>query len=204
VNWQETEVIIYGPDGPVPKMARRLWWIPLLAGGSLTALGIVFLLRPGAASQVTIALLGIVILLIGSIEIPMGLALRHTAPRAGGLLLAHGTLGILAGTGALLQPYTFFHVIIFLGAAGFLFFSLAIATLSVYLQKANTGRGLSRKPLPLKFPVLLFVLGLTALIWPGVILNIVTAGAGVFFVIVGLFTIGLGRRIKRFLIHKLP
>ena len=67
------------------------WFMPIIAG----AIGIVLIVDPGQSLQALVMVIGIATLLVGAVQLAVGLGFQGHSSR--GILLSLGILGIIAG-----------------------------------------------------------------------------------------------------------
>ena len=165
------------------------WWLLALLGLSNVVLGVLALVWPGRTVVVLVVLLGIHLLIYGTIRFVWAVADAEMTQR--GFVALMGVLGILAGLVVLRRPFrTLAVLVVFLGLY-WVFSGL------VDLFNAATDRTLDHRALLAGLGVLSVGAGAVVLFWPGVSLLAMAVIAGVHLVIAGVVELALALRLRK-------
>lgn len=165
------------PPGTSAPMPRRLWWMIVLRGLAALVFGLVAIFWPGISLALLVTMLGIYALIDGAIT--TGLALR-LPPGRRGLLLATGISSLAIGLISVLWPQVTVALLIYLVAAWLVLFGLVAIFHSLALKRQFGPDW----PVS-KGGMLLLVIGLLLVLFPGAVAVAATWVIGILALLLG-------------------
>jgi uncharacterized membrane protein HdeD (DUF308 family) len=191
---EETERVEPGfvPE-PVAIAAKQTWWVVLLCGLGMIALGIALLVWPSASLTVVAILIGAAVMVSGLSRLYEGFTAKA---ESGGMRTAYvviGFLAILAGLYLLRHHVLSLFLVAFV--TGVYFIAHGISDLGVAISGATPNRGLRAV-----LGVFSLAAGIVMVIWPSItlvlLLTIVAAWLLFYGLVLGALAFGLRRAAK--------
>jgi len=184
----ERESVVPRPLETVRRQARRAtgsWWTHILLGLVVIALGVFALLSQVNAIATMVALVAVLLLAAGGVEIAIG----STSRPVSWLAVVGGTASLTLGVVALAWPgATLFVVAFFVGIS-----LLAWGAYDIY--RSVTDPLIRPRSISLVLGLLLAALGVLVLIHPTVSALVLGILVGVFLIVQGVFSVVLGLRL---------
>lgn len=165
------------------------WWLVGLLGLSSIVLGVLALAWPGRTILVLVVLLGIHLLVYGSIRFVWALA-DDLMPQRGFVALM-GVLGILAGLLVLRRPFRTVAILVLVLGLFWVFSGL------VDLFNAITDRGDGSRALLAALGVLSVGAGVVVLLWPAMTLLALAIVAGIYLILAGVGQLVMANELRK-------
>jgi uncharacterized membrane protein HdeD (DUF308 family) len=178
---------------PMSIAAKQAWWVVLLCGLGMIALGIALLVWPSASLTIVAILIGAAVMVSGLSRLYEGFTAKA---ESGGMRAAYvviGFLAVLAGLYLLRHHALSLFLVAFV--TGVYFIAHGISDLGVAISGATPNRGLRAV-----LGVFSLAAGIVMVIWPGItlvlLLTIVAAWLLFYGLVLGALAFGLRRAAK--------
>ena len=177
-----TTVVVAGDSA---AWARRYWGIPLATGIVAVIFGIIVLFNVWGSLRLVAILAGLFLVFAGIMQ----LVTAARAQRKGGRI-ASGVITLILGLVLVFWPEASLKTVAWLVGISFLIWGIAMVVAS--LMDRGEGSGVAAG-----FGVLLAIIGIVVMVWPGPTVAILTALVGLSAIVFGISAIAQGLAMRK-------